>query len=884
MGLLDSLISNFKINLIAASLFGSGNDIQVRPTSRIPGAFDYSDDDEQDDDAQERSTRTSAVDIPSNKQFSPIIGSLGSNPNNSVTDPLSIQILQRANADRPGLPRRTTGSSILDSAVPKQIRRGSQVSSFSQPFQHIYNQSAAAGNLSSSLRNVSESSTAKKKHVSFISRLTSRTKHSDDEFDSDQDDDQGNHKDSTPVKRQEGNNAAIFFQEDDVTVSANHPKYIQVHAHRKFSKDFDRVFLAQELYKRAGSSYEGHANESLVSSANTSTTSLSLPLHKRGAVWSIKFSKDGKYLATGGEDRIVRVWSVISTADERRAFKKAEEDLDGIEISVSDFQSSHRHRASGIWNGSSSSRKKRLNAPVFHPVPFREFVGHKLDVLDLSWSKNNFLLSSSMDKTVRLWHVSRQECLCCFQHADFVTSIAFHPLDDRFFLSGSLDSRLRLWSIPDKEVVFWKEVPDLITAVAFSSDGSTSMAGTFTGLCMFFETEGLKYQTKMQVRSTHGKNSKGAKITGIELLKAAPNGMSRESKLLITSNDSRIRLYNITDKSLEVKLKGNENSYSQIRASSSEDGSYIIVGSEDCKVYIWNTNSFHSESKDKHSYEYFTAYSTIVTEAVFAPLATAELLARSGDPIFNAGQFIPGQTGNGKHSETSLRDRSVNYNIIVTADQTGRIKVFRQDCAYEKRKRAAEDAVLIEKTASPRGSIKEGLSGNAKDLEIGSDRRRRSMSKKRNISIRMARSKSNDSTRTFPLSRSKTFDDRTLEVSHDDGQRGQENAWMKRPSVGTPTRAYYSDNTAIHSSSRHRSSITPPPSAIEPLVADHQSANTIKLSTDVENGGSENDTLDQLMCKRCGGRDFKALITTQRTTRLVCSNCKAVREEPARQR
>ena len=32
-----------------------------------------------------------------------------------------------------------------------------------------------------------------------------------------------------------------------------------------------------------------------------------------------------------------------------------------------------------------------------------------------------------MDKTVRLWHAARKECLCCFQHIDFVTAIAFHP-------------------------------------------------------------------------------------------------------------------------------------------------------------------------------------------------------------------------------------------------------------------------------------------------------------------------------------------------------------------------------------------------------------------------------------------------------------------------
>lgn len=88
----------------------------------------------------------------------------------------------------------------------------------------------------------------------------------------------------------------------------------------------------------------------------------------------------------------------------------------------------------------------------FCPKPFCIYSGHTSDLLDVSWSKNNFILSSSMDKTVRLWHISRGECLCCFQHIDFVTAIVFHPRDDRYFLSGSLDGKLRLWDIPDKKV------------------------------------------------------------------------------------------------------------------------------------------------------------------------------------------------------------------------------------------------------------------------------------------------------------------------------------------------------------------------------------------------------------------------------------------------
>lgn len=93
-----------------------------------------------------------------------------------------------------------------------------------------------------------------------------------------------------------------------------------------------------------------------------------------------------------------------------------------------------------------------LKKMIFMPKPFCTYHGHTSDLLDVSWSKNYFILSSSMDKTVRLWHISRKECLCCFQHIDFVTAIVFHPRDDRYFLSGSLDGKLRLWNIPDKKV------------------------------------------------------------------------------------------------------------------------------------------------------------------------------------------------------------------------------------------------------------------------------------------------------------------------------------------------------------------------------------------------------------------------------------------------
>ena len=34
-------------------------------------------------------------------------------------------------------------------------------------------------------------------------------------------------------------------------------------------------------------------------------------------------------------------------------------------------------------------------------------------------------------------------CMCC-RHTDFVTSLDFHPVDDKYFISGSIDGKVTL--------------------------------------------------------------------------------------------------------------------------------------------------------------------------------------------------------------------------------------------------------------------------------------------------------------------------------------------------------------------------------------------------------------------------------------------------------
>ncbi|ORY63277.1 WD40-repeat-containing domain protein [Pseudomassariella vexata] len=522
--------------------------------------------------------------------------------------------------------------------------------------------------------------------------------------------------------RTEGANAVAFSSTVGAAGYIPHhkepPRYIRVRANNKKVKEFNRMFLAQELVgTRLPSDHHSSKNRAIDAAPVKPVHGFGRKdVHTGGPIWAAEFSRDGKYLATAGRDRVVRVWGVLATAEDRNAHQDAEKDAcDGA----------------------------HLSAPVFHSKPVREFTGHEGEILDLSWSKNNFLLSSSMDKTVRLWHMSRNECLCSFKHKDFVTSIAFHPRDDRFFLAGSLDSALRLWSIPDKAVAYSSQLADLITAVAFSPDGKTAIAGCLNGICNFYETEGLKFQTQIHVRSSRGKNAKGSKITGIQCTDVLSPGISvggdvlsqgtngaishnsdggevegageGEVKVLVSSNDSRIRIYNLRGKELETKFKGHTNNCNQIRASFSDDGQYVVCGSEDRRAFIWSTESSLAENKDKQDKrpcEYFEAHSDVVTQAVFAPTGSRQLLQTSDDPIFtlcnpppvtliskdeatvsqttwpnlDKAEAVPKINKPEETPAFIARSKHQDGHILVTTDYAGIIKVFRQDCAFAKRK------------------------------------------------------------------------------------------------------------------------------------------------------------------------------------------------------
>ncbi|XP_022976408.1 uncharacterized protein LOC111476823 [Cucurbita maxima] len=395
--------------------------------------------------------------------------------------------------------------------------------------------------------------------------------------------------DERDTSSEKGGRRSSSATDDSQDVSFHGPERVRVRQYGKSSKELSALYKSQEIQAHTGS------------------------------IWTIKFSLDGKYLASAGEDRIIHVWQVIESEKKGELLMEKPEEGNlsflfaanespeptSLSPNVDSYHEKKRRGRSSISRKSVSLEQIIVPDTVFglSEKPFCSFQGHLDVVLDLSWSKSQHLLSSSMDKTVRLWHLSSNSCLKIFSHSDYVTCIQFNPIDDRYFISGSLDAKVRIWSIPDRQVVDWSDLHEMVTAACYTPDGKGALVGSYKGSCRLYSTYENKMQQKNEINLQNKKRkSSHKKITGFQF---AP-GSSTE--VLITSADSRIRLVDGVD--LVQRFKGFRNTNSQISACLSANGRYVISASEDSHVYIWKHEADSRPSRSKgvtvvRSYEHF---------------------------------------------------------------------------------------------------------------------------------------------------------------------------------------------------------------------------------------------------------------------------------------
>lgn len=238
-----------------------------------------------------------------------------------------------------------------------------------------------------------------------------------------------------------------------------------------------------------------------------------------GDVFSIAFSPDGRWLASGDNDRTVRVWEV-STGEGRRVWR--EEELsgavrvwkvcfspDGRCLAVaSGTDSAPNHGVVRLWRGVGWQDSQIVaryeddqafsialspdgrwlacgllgqTIRVYEVATGREsqvLTGHTDWVHDVCFSPDGTrLASSSQDSTVRVWEVATGQTLWELTgHDDQVNSLAFAPTGEQL-ASVSSDCTVRLWDLRTGQQTWTSAAATgSANAVVWSPDGSLIIA------------------------------------------------------------------------------------------------------------------------------------------------------------------------------------------------------------------------------------------------------------------------------------------------------------------------------------------------------------------------------------------------------------------------
>ncbi|KAL9122973.1 MAG: hypothetical protein Q9187_000457 [Circinaria calcarea] len=153
---------------------------------------------------------------------------------------------------------------------------------------------------------------------------------------------------------------------------------------------------------------------------------------------SVCFSPDGKYLATGAEDKQIRVWDIANKTI-RRTFSGHEQDIYSL-----DFARNGRHIASG--SGDRTVRVWDIEAD-------REVLNMSIEdgVTTVAISPDGqYVAAGSLDKSVRVWDARTGYIVERLDgpegHKDSVYSVAFAP-NGRDLVSGSLDKTIKMWEL-----------------------------------------------------------------------------------------------------------------------------------------------------------------------------------------------------------------------------------------------------------------------------------------------------------------------------------------------------------------------------------------------------------------------------------------------------
>jgi glucose repression regulatory protein TUP1 len=198
-------------------------------------------------------------------------------------------------------------------------------------------------------------------------------------------------------------------------------------------------------------------------------------LQHESVVCCVRFSHDGKYVATGC-NRSAQIFDVVTG---QKLFTLQDESVDAVGdlyIRSVCFSPDGRYLATGaedkqirVWDIASRTIRNT-------------FSGHEQDIYSLDFARDGRTIASgSGDRTVRLWDIEAGQNILTLSIEDGVTTVAISP-DTKFVAAGSLDKSVRVWDATTGYLVERLEGADghkdSVYSVAFAPNGKDLVSGS----------------------------------------------------------------------------------------------------------------------------------------------------------------------------------------------------------------------------------------------------------------------------------------------------------------------------------------------------------------------------------------------------------------------
>ncbi len=171
---------------------------------------------------------------------------------------------------------------------------------------------------------------------------------------------------------------------------------------------------------------------------------------------SVCFSPDGRYLATGAEDKLIRVSTAYLAGRLHQCMNY-------------DLRSRSLTFLVKVWDIQTRTIK-------------HTFSGHEQDIYSLDFARNGRnIASGSGDRTVRMWDIESGQQTLILSIEDGVTTVAISP-DGQFVAAGSLDKSVRVWDARSGYLVERLDGieghRDSVYSVAFAPNGRDLVSGS----------------------------------------------------------------------------------------------------------------------------------------------------------------------------------------------------------------------------------------------------------------------------------------------------------------------------------------------------------------------------------------------------------------------